>query len=345
MKNMLPNSNEYISLISEIKTRIRSAQHRAVLGANRELILLYWNIGKTILQQAQWGNKFVENLSHDIKLEFPSSTGYSIRNLKYMRKFAELFADEQIVQASLAQLTWYHHQTLMDKASDTAHYLWYAEKNIENGWSRNVLVHQIESNLFARQAATSKATNFTKLLPSSMSELALGILKDPYVFDFIDVREDMQEADVERELVSNITKFLLELGNGFAFMGSQYHIQVSERDYYIDLLFYHTVLSCYFVFELKIGEFKPEYVGKLNFYVNAVDKSLKKDGNSPTIGILLCKDKDVKLVECSLDGISTPIGVSEYRLAPTLPEEIVAELQGLQGFLNIKSKSHKKTRS
>jgi predicted nuclease of restriction endonuclease-like (RecB) superfamily len=258
---MLINNAEYFDLLEKIKEQIRAVQYRAVLGVNREQILLYWNIGKVIIENSKYGSGFIENLARDIKLDFPSAKGYSVRNLRYMKKFAELFDDFQNLQVPLADLTWYHHQALMDKTSDTAYYLWYADKTVENGWSRNILVHQIEYKLYERRALPGKATNFERTLPSPQSELARDTLKNPYIFDFIEVRDNIIEREIENELVANIAKTLLELGTGFAFVGNQYHLSVGDEDYYLDLLFYNTKLRCYVVIELKAGKFKPEYAG------------------------------------------------------------------------------------
>jgi predicted nuclease of restriction endonuclease-like (RecB) superfamily len=315
------NSAEYFEALSDIRQKIKVAQHRAVFSANRELISLYWNIGATINERSSWGSKFVENLARDIKLDMPNATGYSVRNLKYMAKFAKLFPDFEIVQAALAQITWYHNIALMDKVKDTQSYLWYAAKTVENGWSRNILVHQIDYGLYERQALADKTTNFDARLPAVQSELAEQTLKDPYIFDFINYREGMVEREIESELVKNITNLLLELGTGFAFVGNQYHIEVENKDFYIDLLFYNLKLRCYVVIELKSGDFKPEYAGKLNFYISAVDDLLKTAQDNPTIGILLCKNKNGMIAEYALRDIEKPIGVSEYSLFDTLPKE------------------------
>jgi predicted nuclease of restriction endonuclease-like (RecB) superfamily len=318
---MLINKPEYIKIINDIRTKIRAAQHKAIAAANAELVALYWNIGAAIIEHAVWGNKFVENLARDIKLEFPNATGYSVRNLKYMAKFAKLFPNFEIVQATLAQITWYHNIALMDKAKGADACLWYAAQTIENGWSRNILVHQIGYGLYERQAIAAKTTNFDKRLPSPQSELAEQTLKDPYIFDFIEHRKGMAEREIESGLVSNVTKLLLELGTGFAFIGNQYHIEVENEDFYIDLLFYNLKLRCYVVIELKSGDFKPDYAGKLNFYISAVDDLLKTPQDNPTIGILLCKNKKGMIAEYALRDIEKPIGVSEYNLFGTLPEE------------------------
>ena len=330
--SVLMNNVEYLKIVEDIRLKIRAAQHRAILAANSELITLYWNIGTIINDRSVWGNKFIENLARDIKLDFPNVTGYSVRNLKYMAKFAKLFPDLEIVQALLAQITWYHNMALMDKTNDTEIYLWYAEKTVENGWSRNILVHQIEYGLYERQAIAIKTTNYDKRLPSPQSDLAKQTLKDPYIFDFIEYHQGMVEREIETELVKNITKLLLELGTGFAFVGNQYHIEVENEDFYIDLLFYNLKLRCYIVIELKSGDFKPEYAGKLNFYISAVDDLLKTEQDNPTIGILLCKNKKGMIAEYALRDIEKPIGISEYKLFNTLPAKYENVLPSVEDF-------------
>lgn len=234
------------------------------------------------------------------------------------------------MQASLAQITWYHNIALMDKVKDADAYLWYAVQTAKNGWSRNVLVHQIESGLYQRQALAEKISNFENRLPSPQSELAVQTMKDPYIFDFIPFKEDMVERDIERALVQDVTKLLLELGTGFAFLGNQYHLNVGGDDFYIDLLFYNLNLRCYVVIELKTGESKPEYAGQLNFYLSAVDGILKKEADNPSIGLLLCKSKNDLVAEYSLKDMSKPIGVSEYKITSTLPEELERQLPSVE---------------
>jgi predicted nuclease of restriction endonuclease-like (RecB) superfamily len=247
-----------------------------------------------------------------------------------MKRFAEMFADLSNLQVPLADLTWYHLQTLMDKTSDTSSFLWYASKTLENGWSRNILVHQIEIKLYERQALQGKTTNFDRALSSPQSELARDTLKNPYVFDFIEIRDDIIEREIESELVGNIAKTLLEFGTGFAFIGNQYHLTVGNEDYYIDLLFYNLKLRCYVVIELKAGKFKPEYAGKLNFYLSAVDDTLKIETDNPSIGILLCKERDKLTAEYALRDINKPIGVSEYRLSDFVPKELADTLPSVE---------------
>ena len=323
---MLMNNKEYFETIESIKNEIKSAQYKAAVSVNRELIMLYYNIGKVINAHKTWGSKFIDNLAADIKLSFPNTTGYSARNLKYMAKFAAMFEDAEIVQAVLAQLTWYHNMALMDKTQDTEQYVWYAQETIKNGWSRNVLVHQIESGLYERQAIAEKISNFENRLASPQSELAVQTMKDPYIFDFIPFKEDMVERDIEQALVKDITKLLLELGTGFAFLGNQYHLNVGGDDFYVDLLFYNLNLRCYIVIELKTGEFKPEYAGQLNFYLSAVDGMLKKDDDNSSIGLLLCKSKNALVAEYALKDMSKPIGVSEYKITNSLREGLSRQL-------------------
>jgi predicted nuclease of restriction endonuclease-like (RecB) superfamily len=318
---MLINNNEYLSIVDDIKSKIHAAQYRAVVAVNVELITLYWNIGTVINEHSVWGNKFIENLARDIKLDFPDAKGYSIRNLKYMAKFSKVYTDLKFVQRTVAQIPWRHNIALIDKVKDDNERLWYTQKVIEEGWTRDLLVSQIEYKLYERQAIAHKVTNFPQRLLSPQGELAEQTMKDPYIFDFIPYKVGMVEREVENELVKNITKLLLELGTGFAFVGNQYHIEVEGEDFYIDLLFYHLSLRCYVVIELKSGDFKPEYAGKLNFYISAIDDLLKGEHDHPTIGLLLCRHKRGMIAEYSLRDIEKPIGVSEYKLFEKLPKE------------------------
>lgn len=327
---MLLNDNSYLSVVDSIKQEIEKARYRAALQVNSELIVLYYNIGTIINEQKQWGNKFIDNLARDIKLSFPEATGYSVRNLKYMSKFAAEYADEQFVQEVLAQIPWYHHITLLDKVKDTEQRVWYIKETIENGWSRNVLVHQIESNLYERQAVAEKINNFDNLLPAPQSELANQMMKDPYIFSISPLSEKAMERDIENALVKDVTQLLLELGTGFAFLGNQYHLNVGGDDFYIDLLFYNLNLRSYVVIELKTGDFKPEYAGQLNFYLSAVDAQLKTENDNPSIGLLLCKSKNNLVAEYSLRDMSKPIGVSEYKITSSLPEGLDKQLPSVE---------------
>jgi predicted nuclease of restriction endonuclease-like (RecB) superfamily len=323
---MLINNSEYFEILKNIKEQIKTAQVKAILGANKELLELYWNIGKTIIENTKYGTNFVENLSRDILSEFPNIQGFSVRNLKYMRKFAEIHSDFQKVQRGVALLPWRNNLTLLSKIKDETERQWYIEQNLENGWNNTILTHHIEMKLYQRQAIAEKTANFERLLPSPFSDLAEESLKNPYVFDFVEKRKGIIEREIEHELVANIAKTILELGTGFAFVGNQYHIEVSEKDYYIDLLFYNTKLRCFVVIELKNSEFKPEYAGQLNFYLSAIDDILKHETDNPSIGIMLCKTKDKLTAEYALKDINKPIGVSEYKLSDFVPEDLIDTL-------------------
>ena len=283
--------------------------------------MLYWQIGQNILQrqnQQGWGAKVIDRLSKDLSAEFPEIKGFSTRNLKYMRKFAEAWQDKQIVQQAVALLPWGHNLVLLDKFSDNVTRLWYAQKAIEHGWSRNVLVHQIESGLLERTGQA--VNNFSQTLPEIQSDLATQTFKDPYIFDFLSLGEVYYERELETVLTQHIMAFLLELGTGFAFVGKQRHIEVGGDDFYIDLLFYHLQLRCYVVIELKTGDFKPEHIGQLNLYVTAVDRQLKTEHDTPTIGLLLCKSRNEVVVEYALNQTPQPIGVAVYQLEKMLNE-------------------------
>jgi predicted nuclease of restriction endonuclease-like (RecB) superfamily len=316
------DSASYSAFVGELKRKIGEARHRASLAVNHELILLYWGIGRDILtrqQQEGWGAKVIDRLADDLRRIFPEMTGLSARNLKYMRAFAVAWADVEFVQQVVAQLPWGHNLSLLDTVKATGEREWYAKQAIEHGWSRAVLVHQIETNLFARQG--SALTNFERTLPAGQSELAQQLLKDPYTFDFLALGPDILERDLERGLIDHLRSLILELGKGFAFVGSQHHLEVGGQDYYLDLLFYHLRLRCFVVIELKIEEFKPEFAGKMNFYLSAVDDQLKHKDDQPTIGIILCKGRNEVIVEYALRDSSKPMGVAQYRLSPALPAQ------------------------
>lgn len=323
---MLLNEKEYLKALQEALEHIKKAKYQAAVSANLALLHRNWHLGKLIVDNSKWGNKFIDNLARDIKLEYPSATGYSIRNLKYMKKFCISFAEDDIDEYNFSSLTWYHHMALMDKIKEKHHYLWYVEQAIEYGWSRNLLIHQIEYNLFSRQIETKKLQNFEKRLPDVQSDLAIQTMKDPYIFDFIDYRADMIETEVEAELIKNITKLLLELGTGFAFVGNQYHLQVENEDFYIDLLFYNLKLRCYVAIDLKMGKFIPEQAGKMNFYLSALDDMVKTENDNPSIGLILCKDENKMIAEYTLKDMKKPIGVSEYRVFENLPDELKSTL-------------------
>ncbi|HXP97997.1 MAG TPA: PDDEXK nuclease domain-containing protein [Telmatospirillum sp.] len=321
----------YPALLAELKQRIGGARLRAALAVNRELVLLYWSIGRDILTRQNsegWGTKVIDRLAADLHQAFPEMTGLSARNLKYMRAFAEAWPDLEIVQQVAAQLPWGHNIRLLDAVKSQAQREWYARQAIESGWSRNVLAHQIESNLFARQG--NALTNFSRTLPAEQSELAQQIIKDPYSFDFLSLGPDMLERDLERGLLEHLRSLILELGKGFAFVGSQYHLEVGDQDYYLDLLFYHLRLRCFVVIELKIEEFKPEFAGKMNFYLSAIDDQLRHPDDRPSIGIILCKGRNEVIVEYTLRDTSKPMGVAQYHLSPALSDQLKRDLPTIE---------------
>ncbi len=331
MPDLPPSSGEYTTWLADLKSRIQSAQQRAVLSVNRELVLLYWQIGRDILerQQAQgWGTKVIDKLARDLRAAFPAMKGFSPRNLKYMRAFAEAWPEPEFVQQAAAQLPWFHLCTLIDKLKTREEREWDATKAAEHGWSRNILVMQIETRLRERQGHA--VTNFPTRLPSPHSDLARDSLKDPYIFDFLGLTDEAHEREIESALVRHITRFLLELGAGFAFVGRQYRLEVAGDEFFIDLLFYHLKLRCYVVVELKATPFKPEYAGQLNFYLSAMDAEVKAPEDNPTIGLLLCKEQNRLVAEYALRGIEKPMGVAEYTLLRDIPQPLATSLPSIE---------------
>lgn len=355
----------YGSLLADLKRRVRSAQVRAALSVNRELVLLYWHIGREILrsQQAEgWGTKVIERLAKDLRREFPEMGGLSSRNLKYMRSFAEVYSGGEIVrqlagqfvqqlvaqlppakvQQPVAQLEfdlppepfasipWGHNVLLLDRVKDPAARLWYARQTLVHGWSRPVLEVQIETKLHKRSGRA--LNNFAATLPPEQSDLAQQVLKDPYTFNFLALGPDAQERDLENALIDHIQKFLLELGVGFAFVGRQVRLEVDGEDYPIDLLFYHLRLRCFFVIDLKMGAFEPRDAGQMNFYLSAVDDQMRHDGDQPTIGLLLCRNHKRLTVEYALRNLTKPIGVAKWRtqLVNALPKKLRGLLPSVQ---------------
>lgn len=321
---------DYGAWLSTLKDQIRTARLKASLAVNRELILLYWRLGKEILdRQARegWGAKVIDQLARDLRAEFPDMQGLSPRNLKYMRAFAEAWGDEPFVHQAGAQIPWKHNCLIIEQVKDRPTREWYIRKTIENGWSRSVLELQIETRSHLRVGAAQ--TNFDRALPSPQSDLARDIIKDPYTFDFLGITDATNERAIEKGLVERLRDFLIELGVGFAFLGNQYRLEVEGDEFFIDLLFYHARLHCYVVIELKNTEFKPEYVGKLNFYLAAVDDLVRdKAVDAPTIGLILCKSKKGTVVEYALRDLATPMGVSTYRTA--LPDAIASALPSIE---------------
>jgi predicted nuclease of restriction endonuclease-like (RecB) superfamily len=323
--------HNYQLLLDELKKRIASSRYKAALSVNKELILLYHHIGMQILSAQNnqgWGAKVIDQLSKDLRTSFPEMKGFSTRNLKYMRKFAEEYPDSEFVQEVLAQLPWGHNVMLLDKITDQQTRIFYLKRAIEYGWSRNIMVMQIKTGLHKRQGQA--ITNFKDKLPSLQSDLAHYTLKDPYIFDFLSIGEEAHEREVEKALVHHVEKFILELGAGFAFVGRQYHLEVGDQDFYIDLLFYHLKLRCFVVIELKDQDFKPEYAGKINFYLSAVDDLVKHESDQPSIGLILCKSKNNVLAEYTLRDMTKPIGLAEYRLTESLPENLKKALPTIE---------------
>ena len=325
----------YLQLINELKDQIKTARVKAHLAVNREMVLLYSTMGWGILQKLEkekWGSKVIENISKDLRSEFPEMSGLSTRNLKYMRQFAELNKN-LIGQQAVAQLQylpffnipWGHNVVLMDQVSSNEQRLWYAEKIIQNGWSRNVLMHQIKSDLYSRQATPNKTHNFDLTLLNPQSDLAADLLKDEYNFEFLR-GANFKEKDLEDHLTDNIVKFLLELGKGFAFIGRQHNLQVGGQDFFIDLFFYNIELRCFVVIELKTGEFKPEYAGKLGFYLSVVDEKFKKPQDQNTIGIILCTKNNKEISKHSVRYMTKPIGISEYKIADEITDKKIREI-------------------
>ena len=341
------NSLKYVEVLSGLKEKIRQARLRATLSVNKELLDVYWEIGNTILQQQTlegWGAKIIDKLADDLKMEFPDMKGFSIRNIKYMRAFAEAYpqfvqqpaaqnqnTDNQMIvfmQQAAAQIPWSHHQVLLDKLKTQKERNFYIQKIIENGWSRHVLTHQIASGFINTQGAL--VNNFSSTLPDYQSELTAQVFKDPYNFDFIMIGEQAKERDLENALMTQVTKVLLELGAGFAFMGRQKRFGAGGREFFIDLLFYHTKLRRHVIIELKIGEFEPEYVSKMNLYLGLADDQLKGAYDEPSIGLILCKTNNKIVAEYALRDTNKPIGIAEYKIAERLPDDIKGELPTIE---------------
>jgi predicted nuclease of restriction endonuclease-like (RecB) superfamily len=322
--------DDYRTWLAELKQRVERARQRAAMSVNRELVTLYWQIGRDILERQQrqgWGARVVDQLARDLKAAFPDMRGFSPRNLKYMRALALAWPEPEFVQQPAAQLPWFHLCTLLDKIKEPAARDWYASKSLEHGWSRSVLAMQIETRAHARTG--SAITNFGERLPPPQSDLARAALKDPYIFDFLNLTEDAQERDIQQALTTRITRFLLKLGAGFAFVGRQYRLDVGGDEFFVDLLFYHLKLRCYVVVELKTTPFRPEYAGQLNFYLSAIDAQVKAPEDHPTIGLLLCKEKNRLVAEYALRGVAKPMGVAEYQLLREVPASFESTLPSI----------------
>ena len=312
----------FVAIFEQIKADIFQTRNKVLSNANLELLSMYHRIGKVIDENAKYGNNFINELSRRLKIDFPNMDGFSPRNLARMRKFYLTYGDFANLPPAVANLPWTHNFVLIEKIKDTKKRAWYAVKCLENGWSKTVLEHQIELELYERQADPSKKlTNYETRLPSPQSELSRDIIKDPYIFELAGLQEKIVERDIENAMLEQIKTVLLELGKGFSFVGNQYRISTPSNDYLIDLLFYHLDLRCYVVVELKNVDFKPDFVGQLQFYITAVDEMLKKEIDNPTIGLLLCKGKDRYSVEWSLKSTTAPIGVASYEVRNYLPTE------------------------
>lgn len=321
---------DYVQLLDQIKTRIRETRVRAALAANAEVILMYWDIGSDILGRQKnegWGSHVVERLSRDIRHEFPDTKGFSPRNLQYMRALAEAYPDRAIVQQLVAQLPWGHILHLLHKVKEPKAREWYIRQAVEHGWSRDVLALHTTQGDYDRKGKA--VTNFSRTLPAPQSDLARDVLKDPYILDFLGLTDHTREREIENALLQHLREFLIELGNGFAFVGNQYRLEIGDEDYYIDLLFYHLKLRCYFVIDLKTRPFAAEDAGKMNFYLNAVDDLLRHPDDQPSVGLVLCREREGSnrmLLEYALRGLKKPIGVSEYQLTRALPENLKPSL-------------------
>lgn len=323
----------YAETLQELKQRISSERLRVVLSANAAMVLLYWDIGRTILYRQEkegWGTKVIDRLSSDLRTAFPDMKGLSPRNLKYMRAFAEAWPDKRFVQQLAAQIPWFHNCLLLDKVRDEKTRTWYIKAAIEYGWSRNILALQIMNRLHQRQGKA--VTNFPAALPPADSDMAAQVFKDPYLFDFLGTADARREQEVEQALVDHIQRFLLELGVGFAFMGRQVHLEIEGQDFYLDLLFYHVRLRCYIVVELKAVPFDPGFVGQLNLYLSAVDDLMCQPEDKPTLGLLLCRSKNNLVVEYALRDLKKPIGVAswETRMVKSLPKELKSDLPSVE---------------
>lgn len=336
---------DYVNWLNSLKTKIRKAQNKIAFSINAQLLELYWELGKELAIQQKntsWGSNYIESTAKELRSSFPQIKGFSRRNLYAMRQWYLFYAQEtEFVPHGVAQIPWGHNRVIISKIKDLKEANFYINEIIKNAWDRDTLEIQIRNKLYQK---IGKATsNFDITLSTKQAKLVNQHLKDPYNFDFLGLEEDALERAVEDELVKHITKFLLELGKGFAFMGRQYKIEISETDYFIDLLFYHVELRCYVVVELKSGKFKPEYTGKLNFYLSAVDTQLKHSNDNPTIGILLCKKKDKIEAEYALRDMNKPMGISEYRLTEMIPEKIKSQLPSIEELENkLENKNLKK---
>lgn len=303
----------YKDIINNIKQDINKTQLDIMINANINLVSLYYRIGKVLYDNSAWGNKFLDELAFELKNAYPNQKGFSVRNLKYMKTFYSEYHDDLEFVQLVAQLLWTHNMILIEKVKNKEIRKWYIKKCIEEGWSKSVLIYQIESNLYKRQVKSIKHNNFNLTLKKN-SDLASYVMKDPYILDILELTSDYKEKELENKILERFKNTLLEFGNGFSFVGNQYKIIVGDKDFYIDLLFYHTKLKCYIAIELKVGEFIPEYGSKIGFYLQALDEQVKDKTDNPSIGIILCKSKNNQVVDYTLKFINKPVGVSEYKI-------------------------------
>ena len=320
---MLDKSFQEIT--NSIKNMVTSTQLEIMIDANTRLVNLYYNIGKTISDNYEWGNKFVDNLAMELKLSFPNLKGFSARNLNYMKAFYEEYKDDEEFLHLGAKLPWKHNITLIEKVKDKNIRKWYMEKCFEEGWSKSILIYQIDTDLYTRQVSTIKHNNFELTLKQN-SDLADNMMKEPYVFDLIELTEDYKERELENKMLDRLKNVLLELGSGFSFVGNQYKVTIDNQDFYIDLLFYHIKLKCYIAVELKVVEFIPEFASKMGFYLTALDEEVKDENDNPSIGLILCQNKSNKIVDYTLKYINKPVGISEYKIFDKLSNDILKEL-------------------
>lgn len=317
---------DFKDIIFDIKNQISNTQVEIFQNANKSLLKLYYNLGKILDENSTWGNKFIDEIAIELKVSFPNIKGFSVRNLKNMRKYYKECSANQFVQTASAQIPWSHNILILDKIKSDEQRIWYMSETLKNGWSYDVLAFQIKSDLYQRQVLNEKQNNFETTLINPQSDLARDIMKDPYILNLTTLKENYIETELENAMVDKIKTVLLELGNGFSFIGNQYKLTVGNEDYFIDLLFYHTKLHCYIVIELKNTKFKPEYVGKVNFYLSAVDDLIKSEFDNPSIGIILCREKDKFSAQYALKDINKPIGVSSYEISKYLPKDIIESL-------------------
>ena len=351
MNNIIKSDETYNNWISSLKKRYRSSQIKAAMSVNREMLLFYWNLGRDITlmkAESRWGSKFIDALSADLRKELPDAKGFSRTNIFYMTKFYRLYAEETIPQVEgqfeiteiipqvggqivegIFDIPWGHHKLIMDKCKDDRdRAIFFVNKTIENNWSRAVLQNFLDTNLYERQGKA--ISNFEKTLPAPQSDLAQEMTKDPYSFDFLTLTEGYYEKELKDALMNNISQFLLELGTGFAFVGREYRLEVGETEQFIDMLFYNITLHCYVVIEVKIRAFEPGDMGQIGTYVAAVDGILRKEGDAPTVGLLVCKNKDNVLAQYAVNSSNAPVGISEYELSDLMPEEFKGTLPSIE---------------